>query len=90
MKPKSGYMGVTGALQLLLFTFLLTGNSPVSATHTNNAMPFGFPAPRASEDGGAIPFAYRYPQAPLEVEGYPVAPESLKLQQVHVYVRHGE
>jgi len=26
---------------------------------------------------------------PLDVEGYPVAPENLALEQVHVYVRHG-
>ncbi|KAJ6631130.1 histidine phosphatase superfamily [Mycena sp. CBHHK59/15] len=28
--------------------------------------------------------------APLDVKGYPVAPDNLKLEQVHVYVRHGE
>lgn len=27
---------------------------------------------------------------PLDVESYPVAPEGLDLEQVHVYVRHGE
>ncbi|KAI0634864.1 phosphoglycerate mutase-like protein [Trametes polyzona] len=27
---------------------------------------------------------------PLDVEGYPVAPPELELQQVHIYVRHGE
>ncbi|KAF4581308.1 hypothetical protein EYR40_002896 [Pleurotus pulmonarius] len=32
----------------------------------------------------------RPPQEPLDVENYPVAPEGLKLDQVHVYVRHGE
>ena len=26
---------------------------------------------------------------PLDVENYPVAPENLALEQVHVYVRHG-
>lgn len=26
---------------------------------------------------------------PLDAEGYPVAPEGLHLQQVHVYARHG-
>lgn len=31
-----------------------------------------------------------YPQVPLDVEGYPVAPEGLKLEQVHLYVRHGQ
>ncbi|KAH7926267.1 phosphoglycerate mutase-like protein [Leucogyrophana mollusca] len=29
-------------------------------------------------------------EEPLDVEGYPVAPPELKLEQVHVYVRHGE
>ncbi|EPS97439.1 hypothetical protein FOMPIDRAFT_1025048 [Fomitopsis schrenkii] len=27
---------------------------------------------------------------PLDVEGYPVAPPELELEQVHVYIRHGE
>ncbi|KAI0646511.1 phosphoglycerate mutase-like protein [Trametes meyenii] len=27
---------------------------------------------------------------PLDVEGYPVAPSELELEQVHIYVRHGE
>lgn len=31
----------------------------------------------------------RPPQEPLDVENYPVAPEGLELNQVHVYVRHG-
>ena len=26
---------------------------------------------------------------PLDVDGYPVAPAGLELQQVHIYVRHG-
>lgn len=26
---------------------------------------------------------------PLDVEGYPIAPAGLQLEQVHVYVRHG-
>jgi hypothetical protein len=29
-------------------------------------------------------------QVPLDVHEYPVAPEGLTLQQVHVFVRHGE
>lgn len=32
---------------------------------------------------------YRPIQAPLDVERYPVAPDGLQLEQVHVYVRHG-
>ena len=32
---------------------------------------------------------YRYPQLPLEVDGYAVAPRNLQLEQVHIYVRHG-
>jgi hypothetical protein len=34
--------------------------------------------------------AYRLPQVPIDVEGYPIAPDYLKVEQVHVYVRHGE
>lgn len=29
-------------------------------------------------------------QVPLDVENYPLAPEGLHLEQVHVYIRHGE
>ncbi|KAF9447139.1 phosphoglycerate mutase-like protein [Macrolepiota fuliginosa MF-IS2] len=35
-------------------------------------------------------YTYRPPQAPLDVEGYPAAPAGLELEQVHVFVRHGE
>jgi len=43
-------------------------------------------------DAPGIPaktYEYRYPQVPLDVDGYPIGPEGLKLEQVHVYVRHG-
>ena len=47
----------------------------------------------APKDGQAVlstkAFASRYPQMPLEVDGYPVAPDNLQLEQVHIYVRHG-
>ncbi|KAH8830007.1 histidine phosphatase superfamily [Flagelloscypha sp. PMI_526] len=36
------------------------------------------------------PPIYRPPQVPLDVEHYPVAPANLSLEQVHIYVRHGE
>lgn len=32
---------------------------------------------------------YRAPKTELDVTGYPVAPEGLGLEQVHVYMRHG-
>jgi hypothetical protein len=45
------------------------------------------------EDGATgIPaktYKYRYPQVPLDVDGYPIGPDELQLEQVHVYVRHG-
>ncbi|TFK71894.1 phosphoglycerate mutase-like protein [Pluteus cervinus] len=40
--------------------------------------------------GGPVSWGTTPPQVPLDVENYPVAPEGLELQQVHVYVRHGE
>lgn len=40
-------------------------------------------------DGEPGPYVYRPPQEPLDVDGYPVAPAGLELEQVHVYVRHG-
>jgi hypothetical protein len=30
------------------------------------------------------------PQIPLDVERYPVVPQGLELQQVHIFVRHGK
>ena len=33
---------------------------------------------------------YRYPQVPLDVENYPIGPDGLELEQVHIYVRHGK
>ncbi|KAJ7512066.1 histidine phosphatase superfamily [Mycena galericulata] len=38
----------------------------------------------------ALPYTYRSPQVPLDAKVYPVAPQDLQLEQVHVYVRHGE
>jgi len=32
----------------------------------------------------------RPPEVSLDVEGYPLAPHDMKLEQVHVFVRHGE
>lgn len=40
-------------------------------------------------DINAKMYGFRYPQVPLEVDNYPVGPEGLQLEQVHVYVRHG-
>ena len=37
----------------------------------------------------SVPNARRPPQVPLDVDQYPVAPHGLKLEQVHVFVRHG-
>lgn len=42
--------------------------------------------PQSKPKGGD---KYRPPGAPLDVEGYPVAPPELELEQVHIYVRHG-
>ncbi|KAJ7275028.1 histidine phosphatase superfamily [Mycena rebaudengoi] len=58
-----------------------------------DVMPQGFRPAKASSTvthNEALPYIYRAPQAPLDVKGYPVAPHELKLEQVHVYVRHGE
>ncbi|KAJ7039799.1 histidine phosphatase superfamily [Mycena alexandri] len=47
-------------------------------------------APSTVSHNEALPYNYRPPQAPLDVKGYPLAPPELQLEQVHVYVRHGE
>ncbi|KAL1743996.1 histidine phosphatase superfamily [Schizophyllum fasciatum] len=41
-------------------------------------------------DPPAAPYAYIAPQVPLDAENYPAAPPGLELEQVHIYVRHGE
>ena len=33
---------------------------------------------------------YKAPRSGLDVDGYTVAPAVLELEQVHVYIRHGE
>ncbi|KAF5351267.1 hypothetical protein D9756_008388 [Leucocoprinus leucothites] len=50
------------------------------------------PVSTATKDAGREPGPYVYlpPQVPLDVEGYPATPAGLELEQVHVYVRHGE
>ena len=67
--------------------------------HSLNATPteiqLGGMSPSESKDGQVVSsmaskaFGYRYPQVPLEVDGYVVAPHNLQLEQVHIYVRHG-
>lgn len=45
----------------------------------------------SANDRGPLPSAYVYrpPQVPLDVERYPIAPQGLDLEQVHIFVRHG-
>ncbi|KAF8067817.1 histidine phosphatase superfamily [Lyophyllum atratum] len=47
-----------------------------------------FGATKPSEAGRI--HTYRTPQVPFDTENYPIAPNTLELDQVHVYVRHGE
>jgi hypothetical protein len=64
-----------------------------SVTVSVNTTPTEMSSPK---DGQVVPsmaskaaLGYRYPQMPLEVDGYAVAPHNLQLEQVHIYVRHG-
>lgn len=41
------------------------------------------------DSSGVTMNVFAYPQVPLNSEGYQRAPDSLELEQVHVYVRHG-
>ncbi|KIL63494.1 hypothetical protein M378DRAFT_164353 [Amanita muscaria Koide BX008] len=43
-----------------------------------------------SQSDSPSPVTIRPPQVPLDVEGYPAAPDGLELEQVHIYIRHGE
>ncbi|KAJ7145337.1 histidine phosphatase superfamily [Mycena crocata] len=68
--------------------------SPTPSIYVDlEVMPQAFRSAKSSSTvshNEALPYTYRPPQAPLDVKGYPVAPPDLKLEQVHVYVRHGE
>ncbi|RPD65713.1 phosphoglycerate mutase-like protein [Lentinus tigrinus ALCF2SS1-7] len=45
----------------------------------------------SGSDSGASPAqTERKGHVPLDVDGYPVAPPELELEQVHIYIRHGE
>ncbi|KAG6873917.1 hypothetical protein C0995_009698 [Termitomyces sp. Mi166 len=55
---------------------------------TGGLMFFGATRVRRPDDPRTL--IYRSPQIPLEVENYPIAPNGLVLEQLHVYVRHGE
>jgi hypothetical protein len=87
---------------LLLFLTLLRCNTVFSQNlelHCVNTTPTEMPLPvggmSSPKDGQVVPsmaskaLAYRYPQMPLEVDGYALAPNNLQLEQVHIYVRHG-
>ncbi|KAK7046664.1 acid phosphatase [Favolaschia claudopus] len=72
----------------------LTGFSPTPAVFADledmpQVLRSAKPPPAATHDE-TKPYTYRPPQAPLDVKGYPVAPADLQLEQVHIYVRHGE
>ena len=81
----------------LLFFTLLSCNAVFSQNlelYSVNTKPTEMPLGGMSppKDGQVVPsmaLEYRYPQVPLEVDGYAVAPNNLRLEQVHIYVRHG-
>ena len=85
---------------LLLLHALLSCNAVFSQNlehHSVNATSTEMPLDGMSppKNGQVVPsmaskaLGYRYPQMPLEVDGYSVAPYNLQLEQVHIYVRHG-
>lgn len=81
----------------LLLSFLallscITVFSQILELHSVNTTPTTMPLGGMSppKDGQVVPStASKAPQMPLEVDGYPVAPPNLQLEQVHIYVRHG-
>lgn len=97
-KQSPNKYGTLDSLRLVESTFIQSPPSPSSSSFSSSKqpgssdhgrMPFGFPG-RATSNGGNDRLVYRYPQVPLDVENYPVAPNPLQLEQVHVFVRHGE
>lgn len=84
-------------LVLLLFRLVeLSVQVNTSALNDSNPrisgnMVFGIESVQAHiEPNDQAQPAYRPPQVPIEVEGYPITPDGLELEQVHIYVRHGE
>ncbi|KAH7910360.1 histidine phosphatase superfamily [Hygrophoropsis aurantiaca] len=65
-------------LLLALISATLLFAQPSSTTHSTGSMV------------GTSRNKVNASEEPLDVEGYPLAPPELKLEQVHVYVRHGE
>jgi hypothetical protein len=66
-----------------------------SLNTTPTEIPLGGMTRSPPKDGQVVPsmaskaLGYRYPQMPLDVDGYAVAPHNIQLEQVHIYVRHG-
>lgn len=82
---------------LLGFAVFCRFSTAAQSSQNSNSMTIGIggsiiPSFAANtSDGQTISSnAPRPPQVPLDVERYPVAPPGLELQQVHVFVRHGE
>ena len=75
----------------VLLYFLAVAQSQDTLEETNT---LGIPASMTvgplslSADSGSS--LYRPYQAPLDASKYPEFPQGLKLEQVHVYVRHGK
>ncbi len=69
---------VYGALLLHAFAYAI-GEAEIGRTDTMGLLGSG---------GGGSQEA-RKGHVPLDVDGYPVAPPELELEQVHIYVRHG-
>lgn len=72
------------ALLPLLLAYLLLLTASYVMTMTIGGLGVGSAAAIAQTTGPNVP------QIPLDVERYPVVPQGLELQQVHVFVRHGK
>jgi hypothetical protein len=69
----------------LLLTFFMIWSSSLTAI-----LPLSFLATQAPLLQIMQPQKIPSREAPLDVDNYPVAPSNLVLEQVHVFVRHGE
>jgi hypothetical protein len=76
MKPQSvAPLSIVTLTSLFLISLVYALDMPISTTAR-------LPDPLPN-------YIYRAPQVPLDTERYPVAPASLSLEQVQVFVRHG-
>ncbi|OBZ78072.1 putative acyl-CoA synthetase YngI [Grifola frondosa] len=77
-----------GTPTLYIFCIILLLHAPLIASRPKSDM--GIFTPSGEGNSSNVSGNGAKGDVPLDVDGYPVAPPELELQQVHIYMRHGE